>query len=64
MSRRGRKRSLDDTQESRKAGVCVLHFKESTNEHLNFIFIAEVKPRRLMDKAVYKDCPGLKNVVG
>jgi len=41
MSRRGRKRSLEDTEESHEAGVCALHFKESTSEH--FTFIAKVK---------------------
>ena len=41
MSRRGRKRSLEDTEESHEAGVCALHFKESTSEH--FTFIAKVR---------------------
>jgi len=41
MSCCGRKRSLEDTEESREAGVCVLHFKESTAEH--FTFLAKVK---------------------
>jgi len=30
-----------DTDKSREASVCVLHFKESTSEH--FTFIAKVK---------------------
>jgi len=38
MSRRGRKR---ETEESGEAGVCVLHFKESTSGH--FTCIAKVK---------------------
>ena len=42
MSRRDRKRSLEDTEESCEEGVvCVLHFKESRSEH--FTFIAKVK---------------------
>jgi len=37
MSRQGRKRSLDDTEERSEEGSCILHFKGSNSEHFTFI---------------------------